>query len=43
MKDLTPHTTELETGKIRFLEEMAAKYSLPDIGKAVRCLLNLRA
>jgi hypothetical protein len=40
MKDLTPHTIELETGKIRFLEEMAAKYSLPDIGKAVRCLVN---
>jgi hypothetical protein len=40
MKDPQPQTIELESGKIRFLEEMAAKYGLPDIGKAVRCLVN---
>lgn len=40
MKDLQPRTIELETGKVQFLEEMAIKYGLPDIGKAVRCLVN---
>jgi len=40
MKDQQPQTIELESGKVQFLEEMAAKYGLPDIGKAVRCLVN---
>ena len=40
MKDLAPHTIELESEKVKFLEEMSAKYSLSDIGKAVRCLVN---
>lgn len=40
MKDATPHTLELETDKVKFLEEMAQTYGLPDIGKAVRCLIN---
>jgi hypothetical protein len=40
MKDLSPHTIQLESEKVRFLEEMAEKYGLPDSGKAVRCLIN---
>jgi hypothetical protein len=40
MKDATTHTIELESDKIRFLEEMVGIYSLPDIGKAIRCLIN---
>ena len=40
MKDPQTCPIELETEKIEFLKEMAAKHSLPDIGKAVRCLIN---
>lgn len=40
MKDQKPFTVELESAKVRFLEEMARKYGLPDVGKAIRCLVN---
>jgi hypothetical protein len=40
MKDLTPQTIELESEKVKFLEEMSTKYELADIGKAIRCLVN---
>jgi len=40
MKDLAPHTIELESEKVQFLEEMSKKYGLADMGKAVRCLVN---
>jgi hypothetical protein len=40
MKDAKTYPIELETGKMQFLEAMAAKYGLPDAGKAVRCLIN---
>jgi hypothetical protein len=40
MKDATSYPIELESEKIQFLEQMAAKYGLADIGKAVRCLVN---
>ena len=40
MKDPQTYPIELETGKMQFLEEMAAKYGLADAGKAVRCLIN---
>lgn len=40
MKDPTPHSIDLESAKVQFLEQMAAKYGLADIGKAVRCLVN---
>jgi hypothetical protein len=39
-KDRRPWQIELESAKVAFLEEMAARYGLPDIGKAVRCLIN---
>lgn len=40
MKDAQPHSIELETDKVKYLEEMAGKHGLGDIGKAVRCLVN---
>ena len=40
MKDATARPIELEAAKVEFLEEMVRKYSLGDIGKAVRCLVN---
>jgi hypothetical protein len=40
MKDATSYPIELETGKVEFLQEMAEKHGLPDMGKAIRCLIN---
>ncbi len=40
MKDATPRTVSLETAKVKFLEEMATKHGLPDVDKAVRCLVD---
>lgn len=40
MKDATSVPIELEAGKVEFLKEMTATHGLPDIGKAVRCLIN---
>ena len=40
MKDPQARPIELETEKIAFLQQMADAYGLPDIGKAVRCLVN---
>jgi hypothetical protein len=39
-KDKQPYTVELDQQKVEFLEEMAKKYSLPDMGKAMRCLID---
>jgi hypothetical protein len=40
VKDARAYPIELESEKMQFLEEMAAKYALADAGKAVRCLIN---
>ncbi|MBM3777302.1 MAG: hypothetical protein FJW23_03550 [Acidimicrobiia bacterium] len=40
MKDFRPCTVGLEAEKVQFLEQMAALHGLPDIAKAVRCLVN---
>ena len=40
MKDGKPHSVELESGKVEFLEQIARKYELPDVSKAIRCLIN---
>jgi hypothetical protein len=40
MKDARVCSIELESDKVTFLEQMAAAHGLPDIGKAVRCLIN---
>jgi hypothetical protein len=31
---------ELEPGKVEFLQQMMSAHGLPDLGKAVRCLIN---
>jgi hypothetical protein len=38
--DKQPYTVELDPVKVEFLEEMAKKYGLPDMGKAMRCLVD---
>jgi hypothetical protein len=40
VKDATAYSIELEREKMQFLEEIVAKFALPDTGKAVRCLIN---
>jgi hypothetical protein len=40
MKDTTALQIDLELAKVQFLTEVARKYSLPDVGKAIRCLIN---
>ena len=40
MKDFRPCAIELDSAKVEFLEEVRSSYDLPDIGKAVRCLIN---
>jgi hypothetical protein len=40
VKDAQACSIELETEKVAFLRQMAESYDLPDIGKAVRCLVN---
>ncbi len=40
MKDAKPHPIELTTSMVEFLQNAAAQHGLPDIGKAVRCLVN---
>ena len=40
MKDYTAHSVELDSAMLAYLEEAAKQYSLQDVGKAVRCLVN---
>ena len=40
MKDGQQFPIELESDKVEFLQQMASSYGLPDVGKAVRCLIN---
>ena len=40
MKDYQNRPIELDAPQLHFLEEMARKYGLPDVGKAIRCLVN---
>ena len=40
MKDSSARPIELDSAMVAHLEEVAKKYKLPDIGKAVRCLIN---
>ena len=40
MKDKTEQKIPLEPEKVEFLQRMAKSYQLPDIGKAVRCLID---
>jgi len=38
--DKKPYTVELDPQKVEFLEAMAKKYGLPDMGKAMRSLVD---
>ena len=40
MKDKIEQKMLLEPEKVDFLQTMAKNYQLPDIGKAVRCLID---
>lgn len=40
MKDKQSYPIEMELEKTHFLEEMVRQHGLPDISKAVRCLIN---
>jgi hypothetical protein len=40
MKDYAARPIELDSAMVAYLEEVARKHSLSDIGKAVRCLVN---
>jgi hypothetical protein len=39
-KDKAVYSIELEKDMMAFMEQMTAKYSLPDVSKAMRCLVN---
>jgi len=39
-KDATSYQIELEAAKVQFLQDVAQRHGLPDVGKAVRCLIN---
>jgi hypothetical protein len=40
MKDYQPRPIDLDSTMVDFLEDAAKKYDLPDMGKAIRCLIN---
>ena len=39
-KDKATYPIELEKEMMSFLEQMTAQYDLPDVSKAVRCLVS---
>ena len=39
-KDKASYSFELEKEMMPFIEEMTAKYNLPDVSKTMRCLVN---
>ena len=40
MKDYSARPIELDSEMVDYLEQAARQHSLPDISKAVRCLIN---
>jgi len=40
MKKKTSQSIPIELAKLQFLEQMVNTHGLPDIGKAVRCLID---
>jgi hypothetical protein len=40
VKDKHTYQFDLEPAKVAFLEEMVKAHGLPDVGKAVRCLID---
>ena len=39
-KDKALYSFELEKDTMQFIEEMTAKYNLPDVSKTMRCMVN---
>ena len=39
-KDKAVYSFELEKDMMQFVEEMTAKYNLPDVSKTMRCMVN---
>jgi hypothetical protein len=39
-KDKMVYSIELEKDMMQFVEQMATNYQLPDVSKAIRCLIN---
>ncbi len=39
-KDKALYSFELEKDMMVFIEEMTAKYNLPDVSKTMRCMVN---
>jgi hypothetical protein len=39
-KDRAVYSLELEKDMMAFMEKMTAEYDLPDVSKAMRCLIN---
>ena len=40
MKDKQTYSIEMEPSKMEFLEQMMQAHGLPDVDKAVRCLID---
>lgn len=39
-KNAASYPVPLETDKVQFLQQMVQAHRLPDVGKAIRCLIN---
>ena len=39
-KDAANYPIDLEADKVAFLKTVAERHGLPDVGKAIRCLIN---
>lgn len=39
-KDKALYSIELEKDMMEFVEQMTAKYNLPDVSKTMRCMVN---
>jgi hypothetical protein len=39
-KDKVVYSVELEKDMMQFMEQMVTEYQLPDVSKAIRCLIN---
>jgi hypothetical protein len=39
-KDKMVYSIELEKDMMQFVEQMTTNYQLPDVSKAIRCLIN---
>jgi hypothetical protein len=39
-KDKMVYSVELEKDMMQFMEQMVTEYQLPDVSKAIRCLIN---